>query len=56
MRNLIKYPITLQEKLDAIDWALEQLPEDLVGDIRPAALQEVRDLVLREGVKVPDGK
>jgi hypothetical protein len=46
VRNLLKHPITRQEKLDALDWAIQEaLADGGVGDVRPAALREVREAV-----------
>ncbi len=38
MRNLVEYPITRAEMLTALQDAVLLFPQDLVGDVRPAAL------------------
>ena len=55
MRNLLRYPITLQEKLEAIDWAIEKFSttEQGIGDPTGAALQEIRKDLLRQGTGTP---
>jgi hypothetical protein len=54
MRNIIQFPVTLQEKLDALDWAIQEaLKTEAIGDVKAVALQEARKEVLREGITVP---
>jgi hypothetical protein len=54
MRNIIQFPVTLQEKLDALDWAIQEaLKTEAIGDVKAVALQEARKDVLREGITVP---
>lgn len=52
MRNLSLHPVTAEEMLEALDWALEEydrqflsVPDPLVGDVRGVALQKVRDVI-----------
>jgi hypothetical protein len=46
MRNLLEYPITLEEQLEALDWAIARAQEheaDSMGGTLVASLQQVRD-------------
>lgn len=52
MRNLAKYPITKEEKLEALNWALQKWEEEYgehVGNVMGYALQLVREQVDGEG-------
>ena len=45
MRNLVKYPIDLDEVLDTLDWYIEQ-KKDVVGDTDAMILTALKDLVI----------
>jgi hypothetical protein len=51
MRNLAEYPITLEEKIEAMKWALDTYLEEYkdeppIGDITYAALEQVLEELL----------
>lgn len=51
MRNVLQYPITQDEMLEALDWAIAQYQELMekhdapLGDIIGVALQEVKKVL-----------
>jgi hypothetical protein len=56
MRNLIQYPITLQEKLDALDWAIaaaEREEGESVGSTLSLSLREARRDLELTGTRMP---
>lgn len=53
MRNLLEYPITIEEQIIALDWAVKKANlafADHPGTVIPAALQDTLD-GLREAQK-----
>lgn len=43
-RNLAQYPITREDKIEALGWAIRAyLDSDLVGGVVAVALQELKD-------------
>jgi hypothetical protein len=56
MRNLIQYPVTLQEKLDALDWAIaaaEREEGESVGSTLSLSLREARRDLELTGTRMP---
>lgn len=50
MRNILEYPITKKEMLDAMDEAIKNAYDKIklsrvIGDITPTALQEAREII-----------
>lgn len=43
MRNLLEYPITIEEAEEFLDQVKDTLDPDLIGDPRPAIIQWIKE-------------
>jgi hypothetical protein len=48
MRNLIEFPITLNEVIECLERCKAECNPDLIGDMRPVLLQRAIQIVKRE--------
>lgn len=50
MRNILQYPVTKDEVIQALEGAIEyELSKQLIGGITPTALIKAKEFIIRNG-------